>query len=79
MDVLPEEDILNIQLIQELRQQRDKLNRRLLDLGVYRGAPTQQQSPTIDQEMGEIGSQLKSLRLSKTEPTGATRAMPFLN
>ena len=53
IDVLPEEDALNIQLIQKLRQQRDKLNRRregrLLDLGVYRGALTQQQSPpTID-------------------------------
>jgi hypothetical protein len=36
MDTLPEEDALNIQLVQELRQQRRELNRRregrLLDL-----------------------------------------------
>ena len=83
MDVLPEEDALNVQLIQELRQQRDELDRRregrLLDAGVHGGALTQQQSPATDQEMGEMGSQLKSLRLSKTEPIVATRAMPFLN
>jgi hypothetical protein len=40
IDVLPEEDALNVQLIQELRQQRDKLNHRLLDSGVYGGALT---------------------------------------
>ena len=61
MDVLLEEDALNSQLIRELRQQRDKLNRgregRLLDSGIHRGAPTQQQSPsTIDQEMDKIVS-----------------------
>jgi len=28
MAILPEEDVLNVQLIQELRQQRNKLNRR---------------------------------------------------
>ena len=72
IDILPEEDALNIQLIQELRQQRDELDRRregrLLDPGVYRGAPTQQQlPPTVDQEMDEMVSQLKRLRLSKTE------------
>ena len=42
MDVLPEEDALNVQLIQELRQQRDEVDRRregrLLDLGVHGGA-----------------------------------------
>jgi len=59
IDVLPEEDALNVQLIQELRQQRDELNRRregrLLNLGVYREALTQQQSPsTVDQEMDEM-------------------------
>ena len=46
IDILLEEDALNIQLVQELRQQRDKLDYRregrLLDLGVYRGALTQQ-------------------------------------
>jgi len=72
IDIFLEEDALNVQLIQELRQQRDKLDRRregrLLDLGIHRGALTQQQSPpTIDQEMDEMVSQLKRLRLSKTE------------
>ena len=42
MDVLLEEDALNLQLIQELRQQRDGLDRRregrLLDSGVHKGA-----------------------------------------
>ena len=42
MDVLLEEDPLNIQLIQELRQQRGELDRRregrLLDAGVHGGA-----------------------------------------
>ena len=83
MDVLLEEDALNVQLIQELRQQRDELDRRregrLLDTGVHGGALTQQQSPTTDQEMGEMGSQLKSLRLSKTEPAVATQAILFLD
>jgi hypothetical protein len=80
MDILPEEDALNIQLIQELRQQRDELDRRLLDLGVHGGAPTQQQSPsTVDQEMDEMVSQLRSLKLTKTELAAAARSMPFLN
>jgi len=84
MDILPEEDALNIQLIQELRQQRDELDRRregrLLDPGIHREAPTQQQSPpTVDQEMDEIISQLKRLRLSKTELAVAVQLMPFLN
>jgi len=53
IDVLPEEDALNVQLIQELRQQRDKLDYRregrLLNLGIHRGALTQQQLPsTVD-------------------------------
>ena len=55
MDVLLEEDFLNIQLIQELRQQRNKLDRRregrpvdLVRLGVHGGALMQQQSPAID-------------------------------
>jgi hypothetical protein len=54
MDILPEEDALNIQLIQELRQQRNKLDRRregrLLNpvgLVVYGGPPVQ--SPTTGQ------------------------------
>jgi len=59
MDILPEEDALNVQLIQKLRQQRDKLDHRregrLLNSGIHRGALTQQQSPsTIDQEMDEM-------------------------
>ena len=70
MDVLPEEDALNVQLIQELRQQRP---------GVHGGALPQQQSPTTDQEMGKTVSQLKSLRLSKTEPAVAIQSMPFLD
>jgi len=56
MDVLPEEDPLNVQLIQELRQQRNELDRRrregrLLDPagpGVHGGALIQQQSSTTD-------------------------------
>ena len=52
MDVLLEEDALNIQLIQELRQQRP---------GVHGGALTQQQSPsTVDQETDEIVGQPRS-------------------
>ena len=70
MDVLPEEDVLNVQLIQELRQQRP---------GVHGGALTQQQSPATDQEMGEMVGQLRSQKLSKTEPAVAARSMPFLN
>ena len=81
MDVLLK-DPLNIQLIQELRQQRNKLDHgrkgRLLDLGVHGGAPIQQQLP-IDQEKEEIVSQPRSLKLSKTEPVAATRSMLFLN
>jgi hypothetical protein len=50
IDILLEEDALNIQLIQELQQQRDRLNYRregrLLDSGVYGGALAQQQLPT---------------------------------
>ena len=48
MDVLPEEDALNVQLVQELRQQRNEISRRrkgrLLDLvrpGVHGGALVQ--------------------------------------
>ena len=81
MDVLLE-DPLNIQLIQELRQQRNKLDHgrkgRLLDLGVHGGAPIQQQLP-IDQEKEEIVSQPRSLKLSKTEPVAAAQSMLFLN
>ena len=44
--VFPEEVTLNIRLIQELQQQRNKLDHgrkgRLLDLGVYGGALAQQ-------------------------------------
>jgi hypothetical protein len=39
MDVLPEKDALNVQLIQEIRQQRP---------GVHGGALLQQQLPTTD-------------------------------
>jgi hypothetical protein len=85
MDVLPEEDPLNVQLIQELRQQRNKLDRqregRLLNLarpGIHGEALAQQQSP-IDQEREEIVSQPRSLKLSKTEPAAAARSIPFLN
>jgi hypothetical protein len=70
MDILPEEDALNVQLIQELRQQR---------LGVHGGALTQQQSPTTDQEVDEIAGQLRNQTLTKTEPAVATRSMPFFN
>jgi len=53
MDVLPEEDALNVQLIQELRQQRDGLDcrreGRLLDSGVHEGPLMQQQSLATDQ------------------------------
>jgi len=56
MDVLPEEDALNVQLVQELRQQRNEISRRrkgrLLDPvrpGIHGGALMQQQSPAIDQ------------------------------
>jgi len=46
IDILLEEDALNVQLIQELRQQRDKLDRRregrLLNLGVHKEALIQQ-------------------------------------
>ena len=70
MDVLPEEDVLNVQLIQELRQQRP---------GVHGGALTQQQSPTTDQEVDEMVGQLRSQKLTKTEPAAAVRAMPFLD
>ena len=84
MDILPEEDALNVQLIQELWQQRDKLNHRregrLLNSGIHREALTQQQSPsTIDQEMDKMLSQLRSLKLTKTELTAAAQSMPFLN
>jgi hypothetical protein len=34
---------------------------------------------SIDQETDEIVSQLKSLRLSKTELAAAAQSMPFLN
>jgi hypothetical protein len=82
MDVLPEEDVLNVQLIQELRQQRDKVDRRregrLLDPGVHGGA-TQQQSPTTDQEVDEMVGQLRSQKLTKTELAAAARSMPFFN
>ena len=84
MDVFLEEDALNVQLIQELRQQRDELDRRrkgrLLDAGVHGGALAQQQSPpTVDQEMDEMVTQLRSLKPTKTEPIAAARSMPFLN
>ena len=84
MDILPKEDTLNVQLIQELRQQRDELDRRreggLLDAGVHGGALAQQQSPpTVDQEMDEMVTQLRSLKLTKTEPIAAGQLMPFLN
>jgi len=84
IDILPEEDTLNVQLIQELQQQRDKLNRRregrLLNLGIYRGALTQQQLPsTVDLEMDEMLSQLRSLKLTKMELMAAAQLMPFLN
>ena len=70
MDVLLEEDPLNIQLIQELRQQRP---------GVHGGALTQQKSPATDQEMGEMVGQLRSQKLSKTEPAVATRLILLLD
>ena len=65
MDVLPGEEVLNVQLIQKLRQQRP---------GVHGGALAQQQLPTTDQEVDEMVGQL-----SKTEPAVATRSMPSLD
>ena len=56
MAVFLEEDVLNVQLIQELRQQRNRLDhgrdRRLLSPvrpGIYGEALVQQQLPTMDQ------------------------------
>jgi hypothetical protein len=58
MNTLPKEDALNIQLVQELRQQRNKLDRqregRLSNLarpGIHGGALAQQQSPTTGQSI----------------------------
>ena len=86
MTILPHVNMQEMQLIQEIRQQRNELyhrrEERLLDParpGVYGGAPTQQQSPSTDQEMDEMVSQLKGLRLSKTELAVAARSMPFLD
>ena len=86
MAVLPEKDVLNVHLIQELRQQRNELDRRregrLLDpvrTGVHGGALTQEQSPATNQELDKMVGQLRSLRLSKTELAVATRSMPFLD
>ena len=70
MDILPEEDALNIQLIQELREQR---------LGVHGGALPQQQSPTTNQEVDKMVGQLRSLKLTKTEPAAAAPLIPLLN
>ena len=71
MAVLLEEDALNVQLIQELRQQRDELDRRregrLLDAGVHGGAVVQSPPASTDQEMEELVSQLRSLKLNKVE------------
>src|ERR1700722_8192306 len=52
---------------------------RLLGPGVHGGAPAQQQSPTTDQEMDKVVSQLKSLKLNKTELAVAIQSMPSLN
>ena len=50
------EEVLNVQLIQELRQQRNELDRRregrlfsLVSPDVHKGALMQPQSPTMDQ------------------------------
>ena len=63
MDTLLE-DVQNVQLIQELQQQRNKLNRqregRLLDLArpsMREGALIQQQSPTTDQAIVQSPAQ----------------------
>ena len=69
MAVLPEEDTLNVQLIQELRQQRQ---------GVHGGALAQQQLP-VDQEIDEMVGQLKSLKLSKAELAEVAATMSFLD
>ena len=68
MAVLPEEDALNVQLIQELRQQRNEINRkregRLLNPvrpGVRGGALMPQQSPTTDQATAQSPAQGYSL------------------
>ena len=86
MTILPHVNIQEMQLIQEIRQQRNKLNYRskkglLNPVGpiIHKGAPTQQQSPSTDQEMDKIVGQLKSLRLTKTELAVAVQSIPFLN
>ena len=86
MTVLPEEDAQNVQLIQELRQQRNEIDRRregrLLDpVGpvVHEGAAVQSPPASTDQEMEELVSQLRSLKLNKAELATVAQSMPFLN
>jgi len=88
MTILPYGNTQEMQLVQELRQQGDKLNRkregRLLDpVGpiVHGGVLMQQQQspPTVDREMEEMVSQLRSLKLSKAELAVAAQSMPFLD
>ena len=64
--------------LKELRQREG----RLLDPArpdVHGGALTQQQSPTIDQEVDEMVGQLRSQKLTKTELAAAAPSMPFLD
>ena len=86
MAVLPEEDILNVQLMQELRQQRNEIScrreGRLLDLVgpvVHGGAVVQSPPASTDQEMEELVSQLRSLKLNKAELATVAQSMPFLD
>jgi len=81
MDTLSE-DVQNVQLIQELRQQRNKLNYqgRLLDPvrpGIYRGALIQQQSPATNQAAVQNPAQGYSPALGYEDWQSNTRA-PFL-
>jgi hypothetical protein len=86
MTVLLEEDTQNVQLIQELRQQRNEINHRreerlLNPVGpvVYGGAAVQSPPAFTDQEMEELVSQLRSLKLNKAELATVAQSMPFLD
>ena len=63
MTILPHVNMQEMQLIQEIRQQRNELNcgseKRLLgpvSPDVHKGTPTQQQSPSTDQEIDEMAA-----------------------
>ena len=85
MTAFLEEDAQNIQLVQELWQQKDELNCRkngrffdLIGPAVHRGASVQP-PPAVDQELDEMIGLLRSLKLTKTELAVAAQLMPFLD